>query len=173
MLKNSLILFASLMVAAAAGCSSSSDSGGAGGGPQAPYVPKTNGVAMNEQDACESLVDAVSKAAGKLQCVVTVPACPNYIQSSGAPVCSQYDEGSVLGCADFYATFTSCADFNNRPCEIHNIAGSAPNGCPADAGADAQPDAADTDAQDTDAGAPDAEPDTDTDAAAVDAESAD
>jgi len=70
-----------------------------------------------------------------------MPDCPGYIRASGAPVCSEYDEGSVLGCADFYATFTSCGEFEKRPCHIHNIENSAPNGCDADAGVDAEADA--------------------------------
>lgn len=178
-----LIVIASLAAALAAGCTTSSDDGNGGsGGSESypPYEPPTNGVAMGEMEACETLVNTFAEAATELQCTFTLPTCPNYVRSSGAPECSQYDEGSILGCAAFYASFDSCDDFAKKGCHIHNIADSAPNGCPADdadAGADAdQGDAADTDAEsNVDAEANDAEPDaaSSDDAAVADGQTAD
>ncbi|MFW5740161.1 MAG: hypothetical protein ACOC1F_07330 [Myxococcota bacterium] len=84
---------------------------------------------IGEQEACEILRDAFDQHASRLGCTYTLPDCPGYIRDAETPVCSQYDEGSVTGCADFYATFTDCGEFEQRPCHIHNIEHSAPNGC--------------------------------------------
>ena len=170
---------AALTMAWAMGCTTSDedpDTGpGTGGSAGGGYTPPTNGVAMSEGDACESLRGAFDKHASRLGCTYTMPICPDYIRSSGAPVCSEYDEGTVTGCADYYATFTSCGDFEMHPCHIHNIQDSAPNGCDAvDAGPDVDTDAeadAEVDAE-VDATA-DAEADAEVDAttdAEVDAE---
>jgi hypothetical protein len=117
--------------------------GGAGDGSAgAPHTPEPNGVPMNEGDACEALLNAFEQHAIRLRCTFTSPTCPGHIRVSGAPHCSQYDEGSIMGCADLYATFTSCSEFEQRHCQIYNIDDSAPAGCPEqDAGADAQADA--------------------------------
>jgi hypothetical protein len=158
-----LILIASMGAAAAVGCTTTSDQtqGGTGGTSYTPYEPPTNNVPMNEQEACEAVVDALQNAIAEHQCTITVPACPGYIRQSGAPECSQYDEASILGCSDFYSTVvTSCDEIQKRGCHIHNIAGSAPKGCPAveDAGADSgQVDAATDDVGQVDAAGDDAE----------------
>ena len=122
-------------------------SGGSSGG---GYTPTPNGVGIGEQEACEMLRDAFDKHASRLSCTYTLPECPAYIRAGQAPVCSKYDEGTVKGCADFYAGFTSCSEFQKRPCHIMNIEGSAPTGCPDDAGV--------SDSEEpTEAGEPDAE----------------
>lgn len=146
MRKSSWIVIGLAAFALAVGCTISDDdedpgpaNGGSGGG---GYSPDPNGVAIGEQEACEILRDAFDEHAGRLGCTYTLPDCPSYIRQSGAPVCSEYDEGTVTGCADFYATFTSCSEFQARPCEINNIEGSAPAGCDEeDAGTDAEADA--------------------------------
>lgn len=129
-----------------AGSAGASGSGGAGAADAAddgdateevsygPYTPTPNGVAMSEMEACTVLLGAVAENVDRLGCTYAAPDCPEYLRNSGAPICSQYDEGTVQGCADFYAVFTSCAEFQSRPCHIQNIENSAPNGCDADAG---------------------------------------
>ncbi len=99
-----------------------------------PYHPTPNGVAMSEMEACTVLLGAFVENTDRLGCTYSAPACPDYIRASGAPICSQYDEGTVRGCADFYAVFTSCSEFQSRPCSIDNLENSAPNGCDEDAG---------------------------------------
>ncbi|HNZ21030.1 MAG TPA: hypothetical protein PKL24_02735 [Polyangiaceae bacterium] len=140
-------------IALAVGCTTKSEedtgpaSGGSSGG---GYTPTPNGVGIGEQEACEMLRDAFDKHASRLSCTYTLPECPAYIRAGQAPVCSKYDEGTVKGCADFYAGFTSCSEFQKRPCHIMNIEGSAPTGCPDDAGV--------SDSEEpTEAGEPDAE----------------
>lgn len=161
-----LILMASAIAASAFwGCTTTSDqtqpAGGGGATAYPPYEPPTTGVGMNEYEACVTLTDALSQEATRLRCVYTSPTCPAYIRGSGAPECSQYDEGSIEGCKAFYGTYTTCDDFELRPCQIHNIEKSEPKGCPADAGA---PDAADTDAADTDVATEASDPETGGDA---------
>jgi len=97
------------------------------------YTPAPSGVAMSELEACTVLLDAVLENTDRLGCTYTAPNCPDYIRGSGAPICSEYDEGTVRGCADFYHVFTSCAEFQSRPCHIDVLLDSAPNGCDADA----------------------------------------
>lgn len=143
--------------------------GGASGG---GHTPTPNGVPMDEDDACETLVDAFDTHAKRLGCTYTLPECPGYIRLSGAPECSEYDQGTVEGCAEFYGTFTSCDEFQKRPCHISNIVDSAPNGCDeeTDAGVDAEGDAEPEEDADTDAASEDAEVDAENDAGAADAE---
>jgi hypothetical protein len=172
MRKTSWIVIGLAAFALAVGCTTKNDedtgpaNGGSSGG---GYTPTPNGVGMNEQEACETLLEAFEKHASRLGCTYTVPGCPGYIRESTVPECSQYDEGTVNGCADFYAGFSACSEFEKRPCHIMNIVDSAPNGCPEDAGTadsdvetDAETDAAvETDAE-TDAAV---ETDAETDAA--------
>lgn len=164
MRKTTWIVIGLAALALAVGCSISNDEdtgpatgGSAGGG----YTPTPNGVAMGEQEACETILDAIDENVVRLGCTYTRPTCPGYIRDSEAPVCSEYDQGTVEGCADFYATFTSCAEFQSRPCHVNNIENSAPNGCTEeDAGTDAEADAevdAEVDAAEVDAAEVDAE----------------
>jgi hypothetical protein len=130
-----------------AGCSSSdsnSTSGGAGGSDPIAYEPAQSGIPMDETEACKTVTDAMSAAAVKLGCTITLPTtCPDYVRATQEPACSQWDQGTIQGCATYYGTYTSCDDFKNHPCHIAPIASSAPNGCPADAGAaDSQADVA-------------------------------
>lgn len=97
------------------------------------YTPTPNGVAMSEFDACTALLDAFAENIDRLGCSYVAPDCPAYLRNSGAPICSEYDEGTVRGCAEFYSVFTSCAEFQSRPCHIDILPDSAPNGCDADA----------------------------------------
>jgi len=132
------------LAAIMAGCSSNTDvsgGGGTGSTPQ-PYKPNPNGKSMNEAEACQTLFDSIMAQGQKLGCTLTKPTCPGYIQSAvpGAEACLLYDQGTILGCKDFYSSFTSCDDFANRPCIIAYFKGSAPQGCPPkDAGADVTP----------------------------------
>jgi hypothetical protein len=175
MRKSSWIVIGLAALALAVACSTTEDEdtgprdGGSAGG---AYTPTPNGVGMGELAACEAILDAIDENVERLGCVYTRSECPGYIRQSGAPECSQYDQGTVEGCADFYATFTKCSEFQDRPCHINNILDSAPSGCEEDdAGTDAEVDAegdAEVDAKvDADI---DAKVDAEIDAAEVDAE---
>jgi hypothetical protein len=177
-----LAFFAAAVVAG--GCTTSSDTtGGAGasggaGGSGSSYTPTGNGKRIGEADACALLIKGVESNISRLQCPpATMKACPEFIRSSTAPACSEYDEGAIQGCVSYYGSYSSCADFAARPCLILYFKDSAPKGCAAtDGGTDAPTtDAPATDAPVTDAPATDA-PATDapvTDAPATDAPSTD
>ena len=102
------------------------DTGGSAGGTadsgnQAiPYTPKGNGKPISEADACKMLADAIESASedvGKTEpCMVPIAPCPDLIRYSvpNGEQCLQYDEGSILGCVEFYHSFTTCEDFKIR-----------------------------------------------------------
>ena len=71
-------------------------------------------------------------------CTFTAPTCPGLVRATGAPACSLYDEGTVQGCEDYYAKFSSCEDIQYKRCVVVAIPNSAPAGCDdiEDAGAD-------------------------------------
>jgi hypothetical protein len=76
--------------------------------------PEGNGVSVEEAAACDELSDALGDAASALACVATFRLCPELIQSISDETCSTYDEGSVEGCADYYAEAADCEDLSFR-----------------------------------------------------------
>lgn len=167
-----LSLVALVAVALFGGCTTTSDDGSAGSGSQtAPYTPKGNNKPISEAEACAKLAEAIQDASGDVgktePCTVAIPQCPDYIRASvpGKEACLQYDEGTILGCVEFYHSFTKCEEFKTRPCIIGYFKGSAPLGCPEqDAGPDVVAEASDEDVQ-----SPDAEPEAGDDATTDDA----
>jgi hypothetical protein len=154
----SFCLIALCAAAVAGGCTTTTDDGAAGsGGQAAPYTPEGNKKPISEGEACKMLSDAIEDAAGEVgktePCTVPVPQCPDYIRGSvpGKEACLQYDEGTILGCVEFYHSFTKCEEFKTRPCIIAYFKGSAPLGCPdagtPDAGEDAPTEASNQDVQ--------------------------
>ena len=121
-------------------CSSNPDSTpNSAGTDNPPLIPQKNGVRMSESDACDALQGAYQQAVPSLQCTATAASCPDFIRAKveGAVPCLQYDQGTIQGCAEYYATYASCSDLDCRPCEIAYFQSSAPDGCPqADAGAE-------------------------------------
>ena len=138
-----LTLLPALLLAAAtafAACSTDDDLDASSTiGPE-PYIPPTNCVLMSEADACKALSDAITASSGMLQCPpLTTKTCPEYIRSRvvNHEADLLYDEGSITGCTQFYLSYSSCADFDNRPCTIKYYPKDLPTGCPdTDAGQD-------------------------------------
>ncbi|HVY45609.1 MAG TPA: hypothetical protein VHB21_07000 [Minicystis sp.] len=122
----------SLMVAAAACGSGSGDTtSGSGGGGDGKVHPTPNGKAEAEAAACQTLVGEIEAQFQSLACVGTTRQCPDFVRSQfGA--CLEYDEGTVQGCADYYAMQTSCDALATAidGCVIAPIDGSEGSGCP-------------------------------------------
>jgi hypothetical protein len=96
------------------------------------FHPPTNGVAESESAACAAISTAIGNDRSNLQCVGTLPTCPDLVVGVSGQTCAQYDQGSIQGCVDYYSKGTTCADLNTRitNCVYAAIAGSAGKGCP-------------------------------------------
>lgn len=135
-----LFLGAALVLSLACGddtggaAGSTSGGGGAGGAIDDGKVrPPPSGVAIAEAEACAKVEKAFQDRATALGCAATSRSCPDLIRApSGAPVCSQYDEGAAEGCAVYVEESTDCDDLRTRPdaCIVAPIEGSEPAGCP-------------------------------------------
>ncbi len=102
-------LFSSMAVVACSG-----DTEGEGGADDGKLHPAGNGVSVDEATACATLADALSGAGSDLACVTTFRACPGLITGLSTGSCASYDQGSVQGCADFYAAAADCDDLKAR-----------------------------------------------------------
>lgn len=113
--------------------SSSGGSGGAGGGGDGKIHPPTNGTHTTEQDACMALESEQSTLAqGFSNCIITGFTCPALVRAqTGAPACSEYDEGSVEGCVALYEMATSCDDLMGKvaDCVVTAYPGTTSAGC--------------------------------------------
>lgn len=115
------------------GSGGSSGTGGSGGEDDGKVHPEPNGVAIAEEAACQTVLSAFQDRITALGCTGTAPSCPGLIQApSGAPACSQYDEGTAQGCADHVTAGSDCEDTRARldVCIVEPIADSEPAGCP-------------------------------------------
>lgn len=127
-------------LALAAGCGDdgggtggSGTTSGTGGEDDGKVHPEPNGVAIAEAAACEAVLSAFQDRITALGCTGTAPSCPGLIQApSGAPACSQYDEGTAQGCADHVTAGADCDDTRARldACIVEPIEDSEPAGCP-------------------------------------------
>lgn len=124
-----------LILALTAACSSEepTGTGGSGGASDGKYHPPGNGQRQKEADACDVLSEAQDERTQALSCTTTTRPCPTLIQVmvSGA-TCLEYDQGTVQGCADYYAKQTTCEAFTKAvaDCVITSFSNSAPAGCP-------------------------------------------
>lgn len=117
------------MSTAAFSCSGSTE--GEGGSPDDGKLhPEGNGVSVDEATACGTLHDALAGAANDLACVATFRTCPGLIAALSSESCASYDDGSVKGCADYYAAAADCDDLKARAdgCVPETLA-PAPSGC--------------------------------------------
>lgn len=89
-----------------------------------PYQPKGNGNPTSEAEACQRMLDALDERASDLGCVVTHPACPQYLRQSTGGACYDYDEGTIASCVDFIGKYQDCEDFRRRPCIVTYFADS-------------------------------------------------
>lgn len=133
------IVLATAVAAGGAACSDETAGGGAGGqgGAAAPddgkVRPPTSGVAIDEAVACAKVESAFQGRVSALGCAGTIRSCPDLVKApSGAPACSQYDEGAADGCASYVREGADCEDVRTRldACIVAHVEGSEPAGCP-------------------------------------------
>ncbi len=111
----------------------SAGQGGEGGVDDGKVHPDPSGVAIDEATACGAVLSAFQDRITALGCTGTSPSCPGLIQApSGAPACSQYDEGTADGCATYVTEGADCDEVRIRlaDCIVAPIEGSEPAGCP-------------------------------------------
>jgi hypothetical protein len=112
-------------------CGGGGGGSGGGGGADGKYHPKGNGDPIAEADACGALATAIQAKFQSLSCVGTTRQCPDFLRAQFGS-CLQYDEGTVQGCADYYAMQTSCDALESAisGCVVQPIDGSSGKGCP-------------------------------------------
>lgn len=109
-----------------AGCGSSADDKPTTSGPPAVFsTTGATGVYGDRSVACDRVAAALKAKASTLMCTLSPePACPALVdqleQSSGLPAgsCVQYDLGTVENCEQRIATYTTCADFASKGCQL-------------------------------------------------------
>jgi hypothetical protein len=119
----------------------------------------TPGSVLSAKDACDQVLSAEKSARDQLSCAARTPApvCPSYLAVAGAMPCDSYEETTVTACVAAIGKYTSCDDFDTKPCIVTAIACHAPAGVP-EAGTH-NPDAGQLDAAGPDATAPETTPD--------------
>jgi hypothetical protein len=100
----------------AASCSSTHDTADVVPPLPGAFQPDAGGKLIDEATACADLVQAEASARTALGCDAAKHECPSYIRPAGGAACFLYDKASLDGCTTLYASFTSCAEFEQRPC---------------------------------------------------------
>ncbi len=123
--------FALLFLLAPLACGSGGGGTGGGGSNDGKFHPATDGKPVAEADACGALVGALQAKFQALSCVGTTRQCPEFLSSQFGS-CLEYDDGTVQGCADYYAKQTTCDELQTAitGCVVQPIAGSSGKGCP-------------------------------------------
>jgi hypothetical protein len=106
---------------AAASCTSEKDTEAYVPSGRGAVQPAASGPLLAEGVACTKLKSAESSARAQLSCPAVTRECPDYIRPAGGADCFQYSQGSLDGCADLYASFTTCADFDAHPCLVSAV----------------------------------------------------
>jgi hypothetical protein len=121
-----------------AGGSSTGGAAGAAGAANAVFdrTQFTNMVPISANDACNTLVDALAARANQIPaCNITVAACPEYITAAAhCPINDAFDQGEVMGCAQFIGKLTTCDELVAHPCTLTEYY-TMPCMLPADGGA--------------------------------------
>ena len=117
----SWVCLSCVLLAAAASCTSQKDTEAYVPSGRGAVQPEASGALLSEGVACSKLKNAESSARSALSCPAVTRACPDYIRPAGGADCFQYSQGSIDGCADLYASFTTCADFDAHPCLISAV----------------------------------------------------
>lgn len=73
---------------------------------------------LNEDEACLVLSQAETEARERLGCAEMQRDCPASIRPGGACDGFAYDASSVAACVEVIADYTSCDDFDVRPCIV-------------------------------------------------------
>jgi hypothetical protein len=113
---SSLLCVSLLTGVLAASCTSTHDTADVVPSPPGAFQPDGGGKTLDEATACSQLTAAESTARSALGCDAAKHTCPDYIRPAGGADCFVYDQASVDGCATLYNSFTSCDDFDSRPC---------------------------------------------------------
>lgn len=129
---SALVVAALLAALALPACGADTTSGAGGGGGDGKYHPAGNGQRWSQSVACDALLTAQGALAQSLSCAVTLRPCPTLLQvMAGGADCLEYDQGSVQGCVEYYASQGSCDSLMRSfdDCVVTSFEGSAPNGC--------------------------------------------
>ncbi len=94
------------------------------------FHPAPNGVHLSEAEACDTVMAALQDRALALGCASTIRPCPNFLRVHYQPACMEYDQGTVQGCADYFAELTACTELVDDACVLEPFPGSEPDGCP-------------------------------------------
>jgi hypothetical protein len=117
-----------LTVVACAGCPEGDES--AGPVDDGKYHPAPNGVHVSEDEACATVMGAFQDRALALGCTTTVRPCPNFLRAQYSTACMEYDEGTVLGCAQYFGERAACSEMLDDVCVLEPFPGTEPAGCP-------------------------------------------
>ena len=117
----SWVCLSSVFLVAAASCTSQKDSEPFVPSGRGAVQPEASGPLLAEGAACEQLTSAESSARAQLGCPAVTRTCPDYVRPAGGADCFQFSQGSIDGCADLYASFTACADFDAHPCLLSAV----------------------------------------------------
>ncbi|MES1175015.1 MAG: hypothetical protein ABUL62_11890 [Myxococcales bacterium] len=109
------------VLVAAASCTSQKDTEAYVPSGRGAVQPEASGPLLAEDVACNKLKVAESDARSALSCPAVTRACPGYIRPAGGASCFQYSQGSIDGCSDLYASFTTCSDFDAHPCLVSAV----------------------------------------------------
>ena len=83
--------------------------------------PRSDGGAtVGAADACHELVSAERSARSRLGCgdAGVALTCPNYVFLVGAVPCDEYVRSTVESCVTTMGAYTSCQDFDTKPCVV-------------------------------------------------------
>jgi hypothetical protein len=108
--------------------------------PAAPGAtqPEGNGKSVSASEACDQLEAAESKARSDLDCDPSPsPACPGRLRLAGSFVCAEVDQGSVEACVSAIADYSTCGEFDSRPCVVTVLSSTCKN--PTEAGPPPEP----------------------------------
>lgn len=83
------------------------------------YHPTPNQVAISEADACTRIYDAIQARKDMMpSCILTMQQCPAMLRSTYGLACTQYDEGTVDGCVEYFSKVSTCEELNPEDCAL-------------------------------------------------------
>jgi hypothetical protein len=115
---SNLLCLAALAAVLAASCTSTHDTADVVPSLPGAFQPDAGGKLIAETTACSELTKAESAARAALGCDMVTRDCPSYIRPAGGADCFVYDQASVNGCENLYQSFTTCDEFDQRPCLV-------------------------------------------------------
>jgi hypothetical protein len=94
------------------------------------YHPAPSGVHVSEDEACATVLGAFPDRALALGCTTTIRPCPNFLRTQYSTACMEYDEGTVVGCAQYFGERADCSELLDDACVLQPFPGTEPAGCP-------------------------------------------